>query len=75
MGFDTFVKKKTATSSSNSDSDHFLMVQGSYKKLQPFLRTFEGHFKDHIRFSRTFQNCANPGGLFFDEAQANLPRN
>ena len=51
------------------------MVQGSHKKLQPFLGTFEGHFKGHIRFLRTFQNYANPGGLFFDEAQANLPRN
>lgn len=50
------------------------LLQGSYKKLQPFLRTFEGHFKDHIWFSRTFQGCANPGGLFFNEAQANLPR-
>ena len=78
MGSDTFVKKKkkkTKTSSSNSASDRFFMVQGPYKKLQSFLRTFQGHFKDRIRFSRTFQDCANPGGLFFNEAQANLPRN
>ena len=31
----------------------FYVLQGSYKKLQPFLRTFQGLFKGHIRFSRT----------------------
>ena len=31
----------------------FYVLQGSHKKLQPFLRTFQGLFKGHIRFSRT----------------------
>ena len=79
MGSDTFVKKKKKKKLKQVAAILllivFFMVQGPYKKLQSFLRTFQGHFKDHIRFSRTFQDCANPDGLFFNEAQANLPRN
>ena len=28
----------------------FIWIRGSYKKLQPFWRAFQGFFKDHIRF-------------------------
>ena len=31
----------------------FYVLQGSYEKLQPFLRTFQGLFKGHIWVSRT----------------------
>ena len=37
----------------------FSWIQGSYKKLQPFWRAFQGFFKDHIRFSRTTYQESN----------------
>ena len=51
-----FQDKKRNFLSSNGHvmfSVMFYVLQGSYKKLQPFLRTFQGLFKGHIRFSRT----------------------
>ena len=48
-------KKRNFLSSSGhvKFSVTFYVLQDSYKKLQPFLRIFQGLFKGHIRFSRT----------------------
>ena len=35
------------------DVQFTLLYKGSYKKLQPFSRTFQELFKDHMRISTT----------------------